>query len=48
MKQQEHYMREALLEAQRAYEEGEIPVGAVVVQDGNIIARRPQHAGAKP
>lgn len=39
MKQQEQYMREALLEAQLAYEEGEIPVGAVVVQDGNIIAR---------
>lgn len=39
MKQQEQYMYEALLEAQRAYEEGEIPVGAVVVQDGNIISR---------
>lgn len=36
---QEQYMREALLEAQRACEEGEIPVGAVVVRENNIIAR---------
>ncbi len=34
-----HFMREALKEAQRACEEGEVPVGAVVVCDNRIIAR---------
>ena len=33
----EHYMRHALNEAQRAFNEGEVPVGAVVVMNGNII-----------
>ena len=32
-------MREALKEAQKAYEEDEVPVGAVVVYEGRIIAR---------
>jgi tRNA(adenine34) deaminase len=31
------YMRHALMLAQRAGEEGEVPVGAVVVQDGKIV-----------
>ncbi len=35
----ELFMREALLEAQKAFEIGEIPVGAVIVKDGEIIAR---------
>jgi tRNA(adenine34) deaminase len=35
----ERYMREALKEAQRALELGEVPVGAVAVRDGVIIAR---------
>lgn len=35
----EHYMKEALKEAEKAYEKGEIPVGAVVVHDKQIIAR---------
>ena len=35
----ERYMREALIEAQRAFELGEVPVGAVAVRDGVIIAR---------
>lgn len=35
----EIYMRKALEEAKRAEEEGEIPVGAVVVCKGRIIAR---------
>ncbi len=34
-----HFMGEALKEAQRAYEEGEVPVGAVVVCDNRIVAR---------
>ena len=33
------YMTEALFEARRALEEDEIPVGAVIVKDGKIIAR---------
>ena len=35
----EEFMREALLEAQKAFEEDEVPVGAVAVFEGNIIAR---------
>ncbi|GAB6178991.1 tRNA adenosine(34) deaminase TadA [Desulfotomaculum defluvii] len=33
------YMREALLEAQLAAEKGEVPIGAVVVAEGNIVGR---------
>lgn len=33
------FMEEALKEAKKAYEKGEIPVGAVIVKDGKIIAR---------
>lgn len=35
----ENYMKEALKEAQKAYELGEIPIGAIIVKDGEIIAR---------
>lgn len=35
----EHYMRQALQQAQMAAEAGEIPVGAVVVANNRIIAR---------
>lgn len=35
----ELYMRQALNEAQEAYRKGEIPVGAIVVWNGRIIAR---------
>ena len=35
----EKFMLEALKEAARAAEEGEVPVGAVVVKDGQISAR---------
>lgn len=35
----EHFMRQALLEAEKALELDEIPVGAVVVCDNRIIAR---------
>jgi tRNA(adenine34) deaminase len=34
-----HFMRLALEEAGLAYGEGEIPVGAVLVMDGNVISR---------
>ena len=33
------WMREALVEARRAGEAGEVPVGAVVVRDGEVIGR---------
>jgi len=35
----DHFMREALRQAARAYEAEEVPVGAVVVREGRIIAR---------
>lgn len=35
----EWFMSEALKEAGKAYKKGEIPVGAVIVKDGVIIAR---------
>jgi tRNA(adenine34) deaminase len=35
----EKFMREALAEARRAWDAGEVPVGAVVVKDGAIIGR---------
>ena len=37
--QDEKYMREALAEARLAADEGEVPIGAVVVCDGRIVAR---------
>lgn len=33
------YMKEALKEAYKAYNKGETPIGAVIVKDGEIIAR---------
>ena len=35
----EHYMRQALNEAQKAFNEGEVPVGAILVMNERIIAR---------
>ena len=35
----EAFMREALAEAQIAFEMGEVPIGAVLVWDGEIVAR---------
>lgn len=35
----ERFMREALEEARAAELEGEVPIGAVVVQDGRVVAR---------
>ena len=39
MDSKEKFMKEALKEAQKAYEKLEVPVGAVIVKDGKIIAR---------
>lgn len=36
---EEYYMQQALREAEAAYDEGEIPVGAVIVSGDRIIAR---------
>ena len=35
----EYFMQEALIEARLAAEKGEVPVGAVLVKEGQIIAR---------
>lgn len=35
----EQYMRQALKEAQKAFDAGEVPVGAIVVMNNQIIAR---------
>ena len=39
MEEKEKYMKEALKEAKKAYKKLEIPVGAVIVKNGEIIAR---------
>ena len=39
MNSKEKFMKEALKEAKKAYEKLEVPVGAVIVKDGKIIAR---------
>ncbi len=36
---EEKFMKEALKEAKKAYKKLEVPVGAVIVKDGKIIAR---------
>ncbi|KXG75231.1 tRNA adenosine(34) deaminase TadA [Thermotalea metallivorans] len=36
---EEYFMGEALREAQKAFDLKEVPIGAVVVKDGNIIGR---------
>lgn len=35
----EKYMRAAIREAKKAYEKEEVPIGAVIVKDGKVIAR---------
>ena len=35
----EFYMNEALKEAEKAYISGEVPIGAIIVENGKIIAR---------
>ena len=35
----DYFMKKALLEAEQAFEKGEVPVGAVIVVDNKIIAR---------
>ncbi len=35
----EYFMREALKEAKAAFEDGEVPIGAVIVANGRVIAK---------
>lgn len=39
MKEKERYMLQALKEAKKAYDKLEIPVGAIIVKDGKVVAR---------
>lgn len=39
LKTEEHFMKEAYKEALKGFGEGEIPVGAVIVSNGQVIAR---------
>ena len=39
MDKDEHFMQEALAEAEKAMEAGEVPVGAVLVEGEKVIAR---------
>ena len=39
MKDKEKFMKEALKEAKKAYDKLEVPVGAVIVKNGKVIAR---------
>ncbi len=38
-KTHEYYMKQALKEAEKAYKKLEVPVGAIIVKNGKIIAR---------
>ena len=38
-KTKEYFMKETLKEAEKAYKKLEVPVGAIIVKDGKIIAR---------
>ena len=39
MENKEYYMKQAIKEAEKAYKKLEVPVGAIIVKDGKIIAR---------
>lgn len=39
MTQDEKYMKEAILQAKKAYALGEVPIGCVIVYEGKIIGR---------
>ncbi len=39
MEEKEIFMKQALKEAKKAYDKLEVPVGAIIVKDGKIIAR---------
>lgn len=35
----EYFMKEALKEAQKAFDKGEVPIGAIIVSENTIVAR---------
>ena len=35
----EYYMKKALIEAKKAFDKDEVPIGAIIVKDGKIIAK---------
>ena len=39
MEEKDKFMKEAIKEAKKAYEKLEVPIGAVIVKDGKVIAR---------
>ena len=39
LSREEKYMKEALKEAKKAYEKGEVPIGCVIVMDDRIVGR---------
>ncbi|MBX2889124.1 MAG: nucleoside deaminase [Ferruginibacter sp.] len=39
MEEHEKYMRQALAEAKKAFDKGEVPIGAIIVLNNQIIAR---------
>ena len=39
----EYFMRQALREAHGAYQEGEVPIGCVIVKEGKILGRGRNH-----
>jgi len=39
MVEDDFYMKQALIEAQKAFDQNEVPIGAIVVSKGRIIAR---------
>ncbi len=43
-----YFMRLAMREAERALEHGDVPIGAVVVRDGEVLGARTQRARAAP
>ena len=46
-KNREYFMEQALKEAEKAYKKLEVPVGAVIVKEGKIIARAHNQKEAK-
>ena len=39
MESEEYFMKEALKEAKKAYKKDEVPVGAIIIKNGEIISR---------
>lgn len=39
MNQQEHFMKQAIRQAEKAYKLEEVPIGCVIVYEGKVIAR---------